>query len=117
MIWKPSSIKAIKIKLEQTLLIKHFTVEHNGKTYYVEYANSDGYSAYLSNRFDWEILDEELEELCLCEFQDDTKEEKEQIKNNAKLMNKLIFFCIRHFLEYSKFSSFYWFGSAANKPS
>ena len=90
----------IKIKLTQTLLIKHFTVEYNGKTYYVEYANSDGYAAYLSNRYDWEILDEELEELCLCEFQDDTKEEKQQIKKNKKLANKLITFCIRHFNDY-----------------
>lgn len=81
-------------------MIKHFTIEYKGKTYYVEYANSDGYAAYLSNRFDWEILDEELEELCLCEFQDDKKEEKQQIKKNIKLTNNLITFCIRHFDDY-----------------
>ena len=59
----------IKIKLIQTVLIKHFTVEHKGKTYYVEYANSDGYANCLLNRYDWEILDEEFEELCVCECQ------------------------------------------------
>ena len=66
----------------------------------MEYANSDGYAAYLSNRYDWEILDEELEELCICEFQNDTKEERKQIKKNIKLANKLINFCIRHFNDY-----------------
>ena len=81
-------------------LTKHFTVEHTGKTYYVEYANSDGIAGYLFNRSDWEILDEELEELCLCEFQNDTKEEKGQIKKNRKLANKLINFCIKHFNDY-----------------
>ncbi len=56
--------------------------------------------AYLSNRFDWEILDEELEELCVCEFQDATKKEKEQIRKNRILASKLIDFCIRHFDDY-----------------
>ena len=90
----------IKIKLIQTVLIKHFTVEHKGKTYYVEYANSDGIAGYLFNRSDWEIMDEELEELCICEFQDDTKEERYQIKKNIKLADKLITFCINHFNDY-----------------
>ena len=94
------ALRGFKIKLIQTVLIKHFTVEHKGKTYYVEYANSDGYANCLLNRYDWEILDEELEELCVCEFEDDTKEEKEQIKNNIKLANTLIIFCIRHFKDY-----------------
>ena len=66
----------------------------------MEYANSDGIAGYLFNRSDWEILDEELEELCVCEFQNDTKEEKEQIKKNRKLANKLISFCIKHFSDY-----------------
>ena len=92
-------MKGIKIKLTQTVLEKYFTVEHKGKIYYVDYINSDD-QILLGNRDYWEILDEELEELCLCEFQDDTKEEKEQIKNNAKLMNKLIKFCVKHFNDY-----------------
>ena len=90
----------IKIKLIQTVLIKHFTVDYKGKTYYVEYANSEGIAGYLFNRDYWEILDEELEELCVCEFQNDTKEEKEQIKKNRKLANKLIKFCTKHFNDY-----------------
>ena len=66
----------------------------------MEYANSDGYANYLLNRYDWEILDEELEELCLCEFEDDTKKEKQQIKKNIKLYNNLISFCIKRFNDY-----------------
>ncbi len=66
----------------------------------MEYANSDGIAGYLFNRDDWEVLDEELEELCVCEFQNSTKKEKEQIMENIKLYNKLINFCIKHFNDY-----------------
>ncbi|MBI2541362.1 hypothetical protein HYV80_01505 [Candidatus Woesearchaeota archaeon] len=45
-------------------------------------------------------MDEELEELCVCEFENDTKEERKQIEENVKLCNKLISFCIRHFSDY-----------------
>ena len=75
-------------------------MEHKGKFYYVGYLGSDRQILGLINRDTWEILDEELEELCVCEFQNDTKEEKEQIKKNIKLANNLISFCINHFNDY-----------------
>ena len=90
----------IKIELIQTTIAKYFTVQYKGKTYYIDYVNSDGQTLLLSNRDYWEILDEELEELCVSEFQNDTKKEKEQIKKNIKLANKLISFCIKHFSDY-----------------
>ena len=82
------------------MLERHFTVKHKEGFYYVSYLNSDKPILGLINRNTWEILDEELEELCLCEFQNDTKEEKEQIEKNVKLYNNLISFCIRHFNDY-----------------
>ena len=94
------ALRGYKIKLIQTTIAKYFTVQYKGKTYYIDYVNSDGQTLLLSNRDYWEILDEEFEELCLCKFQNDAKEEKEQIKNNIKLANKLISFCIKHFDDY-----------------
>jgi len=81
-------------------LERNFTVGHKGKIYYVSYMNSDRQILGLINRDTWEILDEELEELCVCGFQDGAKEEKEQIKKNRKLANRLINFCVKHFNDY-----------------
>jgi len=55
---------------------------------------------FLTNRDTWEIYDEEGEELNVYIFNDTTKEEKEQIRKNRILANKLIDFCIRHFDDY-----------------
>ena len=54
----------------------------------------------LGNRDYWQVLDEELEEVCIYQFQNATKKEKQQINKNRKLTNKLIKFCIKHFDDY-----------------
>ena len=87
------------MKLTQSTIQKYFTVEHKGKIYYVDYINSDD-QILLGNRYYWEVLDEEQEELCICEFKNAAKKEKEQIKKNRRLYNKLIDFCIKHFDDY-----------------
>ena|SRR3989338_7189129 len=98
--WQIGPGKEIKIKIIQTVLEKNFTVKYNKKIYYIGFLASDRQILGLINRNTWEILDEELEELCLCEFREATKKEKWQIKNNIKLANKLISFCIKHFDDY-----------------
>ena len=65
------------MKLIQSTLEKTFTVKHQRKYYYANYLNSSG--NVPMNRFEWEVIDEEHEELCVCEFQNATKKEKEQI--------------------------------------
>ncbi|MBI2545926.1 hypothetical protein HYV81_01990 [Candidatus Woesearchaeota archaeon] len=55
----------------------------------------------MLNRDNWEVLDEELEEVNIYEFKDDTKEEKEQLRKNRKLVLKLVKFCIKHFGDYT----------------
>ncbi len=87
------------MKLTQTAVQKFFTVIHKGKTYYIDYINSDD-AILLGNRDCWQVLDEELEELNIYIFKDTTKKEKEQIKKNSKLYLKLINFCIKHFNDY-----------------
>ena len=88
------------MKLITSTLERNFTVIHKNRTYYVSYLNSDGQISGLLNRFHWEILDEELEELNIFDFEDTTKEEKKEIDKNVKLSNKLINFCIKHFNDY-----------------
>jgi len=74
------------MKLTNTYIQKSFTIKHKGKTYYVDFLDSDGYiGGFLQPG--WEVLDEELEELSVC-------------ASNIKLYKKLIRFCIKHFNDY-----------------
>ena len=84
------------MKLHNSSLQRFFTVNHKGKTYYVDYLNSEGPICGLFNRFTWQILDEELEEVYACTSKDSTKKEIEE----AKLIKKLINFCKKHFNDY-----------------
>ncbi|MEK6862407.1 MAG: hypothetical protein AABY07_10685 [Nanoarchaeota archaeon] len=90
------------MKLEQTTIQKTFTVQDNRKTYYVDYLNSNGQILGLLNRNNWEITDENGEELGIYEFQSSTKREKMQIKENRILARKLINVCIKHFNDYKQ---------------
>ena len=86
--------------LIQSILERNFTVKDGGKFYHINYLNSDGQILGLLNRSNWEVTDEEGEGISVYEFQCSTKKEKEQIRNNIKLLNKLIKFCIKHFDNY-----------------
>ena len=70
------------MNLSQTVIEKYFTVKHKGKTYYVDFINSDD-AIMIGNRDEWEVLDEELEYI-----------------DDIKLIDKLINFCVKHFDDY-----------------
>jgi hypothetical protein len=86
------------MRLTQTILEKHFTVKHKGKTYYISYLNSDKPCLALLNRFNWEILDEELEELNIYYTNGCNKK---QIDKNNELIEELISFCMKHFNDFN----------------
>ena len=88
------------MKLEQSALQRTFTVKHKGKYYYIDYLNSDGQILGLLNRNYWEITDEDREELDIYILSDTTKKERQEKEKNAKLFDKLINFCIKHFDDY-----------------
>ena len=92
--------KNYRMKLTNLAIQKFFTVKHKSKTYYVDYLASDGPICGLFNRFNWEILDEELEELGIYEFKGMSKKEKKEVDENVKLYNKLVNFCIKHFNDF-----------------
>lgn len=88
------------MKLEQSTLQRTFLVEYKGESYCINYLNSDGQVLGLINRDNWEIFYENGEEINIYTFQSDTKKQKEQIKQNRRLVRNLIGFCIRHFKDY-----------------
>lgn len=89
------------MKLEQTSIEKTFHIRMGNKIYYVNYLNSDGQIIGLINRLDWEIHDEDGEEVNIYYFSNMTDAEKRQVDRNCKLVENLIDFCIKHFNDYN----------------
>ena len=85
------------MNLTQSTLQRSFTVKHKGKTYYVDYLNSDGQILGLLNRDYWGVLDQDLEELPTYKF---TKDKAIPNKKESELKIRLIKFCIKHFNDY-----------------
>lgn len=71
------------MKIIHTTIAKDFTVEHEGKNYYVSYRFSTNQTLALANRKPWEILDAEGYDL-----------------NDAELETSLIKFCNDHLNDY-----------------
>ena len=88
------------MKLTQTVIQKTFRVEYKEKVYYVDYLNSDRQTLVLLNRDDWEICDEDHNDLDIYTFYEDKKRIRE-VKKNLLLADKLISFCIKNFNTYN----------------
>lgn len=88
------------MKLIQTIIDKTFFVKHRGKEYYVNYLNSDGQCLSMLNRYDWEVKDEEGEEVLGCTFQSMSEKQKAQAEKESDFVDRLIAFCIKHFDDY-----------------
>jgi hypothetical protein len=72
---------------------------HEGRRFYVNFTECDGQTLALCNRDNWEVLeetDEGIGELNVYIFQSDSPEEKEKVKENVALMEKLVQFCIEN---------------------
>ena len=89
------------MKIVQSILNKKFVIINNREKYYVDYLNSDGQILDLMNRNNWEIYNEDGEELQIYFFNNDTEKEKEKILKNSKLSEELINFCIKNFDTYN----------------
>jgi len=84
------------MKIIQTSIEKNFFVEHDSKMYYVNYLISDGHILGLLNRDEWEITCEDNETLNIYEFKSMNKKDKEKVRRNRKLADKLITLCTKH---------------------
>ena len=85
------------MQLERNQISRDWTILHEGRTFYVNYTQSDGQTLALMNRDKWEVLeetDEGPEELDIYSFRGDSEEDRAKAQENFELMKRLIRFCI-----------------------
>jgi hypothetical protein len=88
-----------EMKIEQNTISRDWTVLYKGRRFFVNFTESDGQTLALCNRDKWQIHEENkdsIKELNACVFNKSSPEEREQAKENAKIIDKLIGFCIRN---------------------
>jgi len=88
-----------EMKIKQNTISRDCTVSHEGRRFFVNFTDSDGQTLALCNRENWQIEEETedgIEELNAYVFKGSSPEEKEQADENAKMMDKLIEFCLGH---------------------
>ena len=88
------------MKMVQNTIERNFTINHKGQTYHISYLNSDGQTLSLLNRDNWEIFDENDEELNIHIFKNASKKEQKKVGENLKLFGKIITFCKKNFYQY-----------------
>ena len=89
------------MKLIGNIIQKSFLIKHKGKKYCVNYLNSDYPNPNLLNRDNWEIVDEDGEELNTYFFKSNMKNDKSKITLIKQKYDKLISFCIENFDNYN----------------
>ena len=85
------------MQLEANQIARDWTIRYEGRTFYVNYTESDTHTLALCNRDNWEVLeetDEGTEELNVYGCGDDSAEERKRTQENFELMKRLIRFCI-----------------------
>ena len=86
------------MRVDINQISRDWTVQHNGRTFYVNFIESDGQTLALMNRDNWEVQEDTedgVEELDIYGYSSDSPENKKQIEKNFKLMKKLILFCMQ----------------------
>ena len=87
------------MQIERNQISRDWTVGHDGRTFLVNYTESDTQTLALCNRDNWEIWEETeegTEELNSCVFSNDIPEQKERAAQNALLIERLIKFCMEN---------------------
>jgi hypothetical protein len=87
------------MKIEQNTISRDWTILHKGRRFFVNLTESDGQTLMLCNRNNWEVseeTDDGIEELSSFIFKDSGAAEQKQAEENAKLIEKLIAFCIEN---------------------
>ena len=87
------------MKIEQNTISRDWTILYKGRRFYVNFTESDGQTLALCNRDNWEISEETdagIEEFNAYIFKGSGTEEQRQAEENAKVIEKLIAFCINN---------------------
>lgn len=85
------------MKIIGNTISRTFIIKFNHKKYYVNYLNSDYSNSELLNRNNWEITEEDGEELNIYEFGNMSKRESIEVDRNRKKFEQLVSFCIKNF--------------------
>ncbi len=86
-----------EMRIEQNTISRDWTVRYRGRRFFVNFTESDGQTLALCNRDNWQIHEEtekRTEELNACVVSNNSPEEREQARENEKVTEKLITFCI-----------------------
>lgn len=92
-------MQAKQMEIEQNTISRDWIVLHDGRRFFVNFTESDGQTLALCNRDNWEVEEETeggTEELNIYTFSNDSPEEQKRAEENARLMDRLIAFCIRN---------------------
>ena len=87
------------MKLQGNRISRDWTVRHEGRTFHVNFTDSDTPTLALSNRDNWEIWEqtaEGREELDIYVFKSDSLETRKKAESNFEIMKKLIRVCIEN---------------------
>jgi ABC-type tungstate transport system permease subunit len=87
------------MQLELNQISRDWIILHKGRTFYVNYTDSDGQTLVLLNRDNWEIwedMGERTELLNVYGFSTDTPQQRKAIGKNVRLANELIKFCVKN---------------------
>lgn len=85
------------MEIEQNTLSRDWIVKHDGRTFYVNFIESDGQTLALMNRDNWEITERTNDgdvELSGILFSSMTKEERQKAAQEAAMMKAIITYCI-----------------------
>lgn len=85
------------MQLEANLISRDWTVWHAGRTFHINYTESDTQTLALCNRDNWEVWEQTedgTEELNVYSFASDTSKQRKRVQENFELMKRLIRFCI-----------------------
>ena len=87
------------MKTEQNTLSRDWIIRHEGRTFYVNFTESDGQTLTLFNRDNWDITeetDEEAIELNGYIFSSMTEQERLKAQDEALLIKKIISYCVEN---------------------
>ena len=87
------------MKIEQNTLSRDWIIKHEGRTFFINFTESDGQTLAMLNRDNWEISEQTaggIVELNGYIFSDTTQQERLRAEEEAALVKKIISFCIEN---------------------
>ena len=94
-----SETAGVAMTIEQNVISRDWRIVRNGRTFLVNFTESDGQTLALCNRDNWQVLEETEdgdEELCDHVFSDSSPVEKQRAVERTRLKIALMEFCLEN---------------------